>query len=48
MCNKLENKYESYPEADAKIDKDMTDCLGKDFQDLMKGMEDMQNSAPAE
>ena len=52
MCNKLENKYESYPEADAKIDKDMTeeetnklfmDCLGKEFQDLMKGMEEMQN-----
>jgi len=57
MCNKLENKYESYAEADAKIDKDMTeeestklfmDCLGKDFQDMMKGMEDMQNSEPGE
>jgi dihydroxyacetone kinase-like predicted kinase len=57
MCNKLENKYESYPEADAKIDKDMTeeetnklfmDCLGKEFQDLMKGMEEMQNSSPAD
>jgi hypothetical protein len=48
LCEKLEDKYDSYKQADAMVETDFANekgeelfmsCFGKDFQDLMKSME---------
>jgi hypothetical protein len=51
LCEKLEDKYDSYSQADAMVETDFANekgeelfmsCLGKDFQDLMKSMEQLE------
>ena len=53
LCEKVEDKYESFAEADSKIDKDMNSdkgaemvmsCMGEDFKKMMNGLEDMKNT----
>ncbi len=51
ICEKLEDKYESFAEADSKAENEMseeqmkeffTSCLGKDFNDMMEGFDNME------
>jgi hypothetical protein len=57
LCEKVEDKYESFAEADSKIDKDMNSdkgaemvmsCMGEDFKKMMNGLEDMKNTEDME
>jgi hypothetical protein len=52
LCDKVEDKYESFADADAKIEKELESdsgkdlfmsCLGEDFKKMMEGIEDMKN-----
>lgn len=51
LCEKLEDKYDSYSQADEMVETDFANekgeelfmpCLGKDFQDLKKSIEQLE------